>query len=205
VALFVLKAKTQSVMYPKHSIFLLLCLLVACQPASPPPLAYEVALKRCEPVKEKDIVKFDGDCLNGAALPVFSAKDMQGNTVSNEDLRGKLRLLNFWFIECKPCIEELPDLVKLSQRWNKEDFEIIGICRNKASDIAAFLQTTPLPYTNLPDCDVLADEVFQNPFGYPASYLLDENGVILDVYDALKEGNADYQKLLAAVEKRAGK
>jgi peroxiredoxin len=181
-------------------------LLVAACNQAPAPLGipYTEALKKCEPVVTEGRTIFDAACLNGAALPAFSAADMAGKAYSDQDLKGKWYLLNFWFVECKPCIEELPDLVGLSQRWGSDRFEIIGICRNDREKVAEFLQKTPLPYTIFPDSESLADEVFQNPFGYPASFLVDENGIIVDTYDALKEGNADYQALVKAVES-AGK
>lgn len=180
-------------------------LLSACaQTPGQKGIPYREALKKCEPVQTEGRTLFDGDCLVGAALPEFSAAGMNGKTFTNHDFKGKWYLLNFWFIECKPCIEELPDLTTLSKKWSSEKFEIIGICRNRKQRVAEFLKKTPLPYTILPNSEQLADEVFQNPFGYPTSYLIDENGIIADTYDALKEGNADYQNLVNRVEGRLG-
>lgn len=181
----------------------ILSLFVACNQAPEiKGIPYPEALKKCEPVKQEGRITFDANCLLGAALPEFSTTDMDGKTYSNLNLKGKYYLLNFWFVECKPCIEELPDLVALSQRWNKDEFEIVGICRNGKNQVDEFLTKTSLPYTILPDSEVLADDVFQNPFGYPASYLVDENGIIVDTYDALMEGNADYQSLVSWVDRR---
>ncbi len=163
-------------------------------------ISYSDALKKCEPVREEHVIKFDGNCVNGAFLPEFSTTDMTGKTVTNQDFKGKMRLLNFWFIECRPCIEELPDLIELSQKWDSGDFEIVSICLNKREDVAKFLLKNPIPYTILPDSEQLADEVFQNPFGYPANFLIDKNGVIVDVFDALKAGNQDYATLVKLVE-----
>jgi peroxiredoxin len=175
----------------------------ACQEAPTiQAISYSEALKKCEPVREEHVIKFDGNCVNGAFLPEFSSTDMAGKTVTNQDFKGKMRLLNFWFIECRPCIEEMPDLIALSQKWDPGDFEIVSICLNKREDVEKFLLKNPIPYAILPDSEQLADEVFQNPFGYPANFLIDENGVIVDVFDALKEGNQDYQSLVQLVERQ---
>ena len=177
-------------------------ILFSCEnaPTKQPGIPYSEALKRCEPVKKADIITFDGDCVNGAALPVFSATDMHGKAWTQDSFKGKFWLLNFWFVECKPCLDEMPDLIGLSEKWPNGSFEIVGICRNDRARVEQFLTKTPLPYPILPDCEQIADDVFQNPFGYPASYLIDENGVIVDVFDALKAGNADYQKLVRTIE-----
>ncbi len=173
--------------------------LFACNnaPVKQQGIPYSEAIKRCDPVKKADIITFDGECVNGAALPTFSASDMSGKAWTQDSFKGKMWLLNFWFVECKPCLDEMPDLVGLSEKWDKDRFEIVGICRNGRAKLEQFLAKRPLPYPNLHDCEKIADDVFQNPFGYPASYLVDENGVIVDVFDALKVGNADYQKLLS--------
>lgn len=183
--------------------FLLLFSLQACkQSPTVQTMSYEDAIKKCEPVREEHIIKFDGNCVNGAQLPDFTATDMKGQTITNKSFRGKLRLLNFWFIECRPCIEELPDLIELNQRWDSGQFEIVSICLNKREEVSVFLEKNPIPYTILPDSEALADEVFKNPFGYPANFLIDENGIIVDVFDALETGNKDYQSLVRIVENR---
>ena len=52
------------------------------------------------------------------ALP-FSVTDLLGNAYSIDKLKGKLIVINFWFVECKPCIMEMPDLNKLVEKYKK--------------------------------------------------------------------------------------
>src|SRR5690349_10846086 len=51
--------------------------------------------------------------LKGKVLPPFLARDLNGNTVTLETLRGKVVYLNFWFLSCAPCIAEIPNLNRL--------------------------------------------------------------------------------------------
>src|SRR5215217_207039 len=43
-------------------------------------------------------------------LADFSFTDIKGNKLSKTDLKGKVVVFNFWFVECGPCIREMPEL-----------------------------------------------------------------------------------------------
>ena len=59
--------------------------------------------------------------------PDFTLATTTGELVSMSDLRGKVILLNFWGTWCGPCRMELPDFVKLYDKYNKDGLEIVGI------------------------------------------------------------------------------
>ena len=46
----------------------------------------------------------------------FNATDLEGNEYSLSNLKGKIRVLNFWFTTCKPCVEEIPALNELVKK-----------------------------------------------------------------------------------------
>ena len=57
----------------------------------------------------------------------FTAVDINGNTVSFSDLAGaKLVMLNLFEAWCGPCVNEMPDLETLYERYKDEGFVIIG-------------------------------------------------------------------------------
>ncbi len=65
--------------------------------------------------------------LLAAAPPVhaFTVTDAKGKVHRLEDYRGKWVLVNFWATWCPPCLEEIPDLVALSE--SRRDLVVIGI------------------------------------------------------------------------------
>jgi len=60
------------------------------------------------------------------AMPrkVFPAAD--GPWVDTGSYRGKVVLLNIWATWCQPCREEIPDLIKLQERFASREFTIVG-------------------------------------------------------------------------------
>jgi thiol-disulfide isomerase/thioredoxin len=58
--------------------------------------------------------------------PAFKLKDLDGNELSLETLKGKVVLLNFWATWCGPCRMEIPSLVELQNHY-KDRLQIVGM------------------------------------------------------------------------------
>jgi hypothetical protein len=50
------------------------------------------------------------DCMQDKELPEFTAQKLNGDKLKSRDLSGKIVVLNLWFIDCLPCIKELPEI-----------------------------------------------------------------------------------------------
>ena len=46
----------------------------------------------------------------GTLAPECEMTDINGNEISSKNSEGKVVVLNFWFVSCKPCIAEIPEL-----------------------------------------------------------------------------------------------
>jgi mono/diheme cytochrome c family protein/peroxiredoxin len=78
----------------------------------------------------------------GEIAPPISYRDASGSTGSLEAVRGKAALVAFWGTTCIPCIEELPEIEKLADRFRDTDLVILPICVDEsdpenARDVAA--------------------------------------------------------------------
>lgn len=51
-----------------------------------------------------------------------SYEDLEGNPVSLSDFKGKKILLNYWATWCRPCIEEMPALLRAQEILTKENY-----------------------------------------------------------------------------------
>jgi thiol-disulfide isomerase/thioredoxin len=64
----------------------------------------------------------------------FAAKEVTLETINAEGVKklaangsGKLRLINLWATWCGPCVNELPELVKIGRRYANRGFDMITI------------------------------------------------------------------------------
>jgi peroxiredoxin len=127
--------------------------------------------------------------------PLFEARDLKGKTVHLEALKGKVVVLNFWFVECKPCVSEIPELNELVLDFQKDDVVFMALGLNKAEQLKKFLKKTPFNYQIVPDAMEVATQF--GVTGFPTSIVIDQNGVIR--YISLGVGPENKEKLAAAI------
>ena len=66
-------------------------------------------------------------------------KAVDGTNVSTEALKGKLVVLDFWATWCGPCMQMVPHMVEMNQKYAPKGVVIVGISLDE--DRAAMLQT----------------------------------------------------------------
>lgn len=70
-------------------------------------------------------------CSNkGPALPKaedFTLNNGYGKTYSLNDFKGKMVILNFWATWCPPCKKEIPDFIKLYEKYKDNGLVILGV------------------------------------------------------------------------------
>ncbi|MEX2120778.1 MAG: sigma-70 family RNA polymerase sigma factor [Pirellulales bacterium] len=74
-----------------------------------------------------------------AALPghkiEVTGKTVDGKVFDWAAYRGKVVLVEFWFMGCEPCIAELPYLKHCFERYHERGFEIVGITIDQNGDV----------------------------------------------------------------------
>ena len=117
----------------------------------------------------------NSDLLGKPALP-FSVTDINGNNYSLENLKGKVVVINFWFVECKPCVMEMPELNKLVEKFNNKDVVFLGFAMNEKDKLEQFLKKTTYKYNIIPGAkDVVGT---YGVTSFPMHIVIDKNSII---------------------------
>ncbi|SHM97670.1 TlpA family protein disulfide reductase [Flavobacterium chilense] len=136
--------------------------------------------------------------MEGTAFPPFSFKDLNGNLVTNESMKGKIIVIKCWYIHCTPCIREFPQVNKLTEEYkDRKDILFISLAEDSAAQLKTFLVRKPLSYSVIPDMKVYMNEALQlNSF--PTHFILNKEGLIAKVlpnFESLEVALAKESKL----------
>jgi cytochrome c biogenesis protein CcmG/thiol:disulfide interchange protein DsbE len=108
-------------------------------------------------------------------FPKFDLNTLTGGKFGLEKLKGKPTLINFWFTKCAPCIDEMPVLNKIKEKY-KNDFNFIAITYEKKDDVEKFLKKHPFDFKHLINAKYFTDELGIK--AYPMNLFLDKNGIL---------------------------
>lgn len=83
-------------------------------------------------------------CVQGAAMVgdpfQLQFKAVDGTNISTDALKGKILVVDFWATWCGPCMQMVPHMVEMNQKYGAKGLQIIGISLDE--DRAAMLQIT---------------------------------------------------------------
>jgi peroxiredoxin len=124
--------------------------------------------------------------------PAFALKDMQGQSVTLESLKGKVVVLNFWTKTCGPCLEEMPELAELTKVVrDRRDVVVLAVSTDEGpEDVKPTLQTVlrePPPFAVLFDPDL---RVVRDKYGtrlFPETWFIDKQGIIRARFDGARD------------------
>lgn len=146
--------------------------------------------------KTKDFVPYKSpDPLKKNTIaPNWELLSLTDETISLKSLRGQLVLIDFFYKSCYPCMQALPALQALSEKYKSQGLQVIGIdpYDKKEDDIATFLSKRGVTYTVLLGGKDAAKDYHVS--AYPTMYLIDKTGKIIFIqvgYGKDVEGTLD--------------
>jgi peroxiredoxin len=132
----------------------------------------------------------------GARAPDFTLPTIAGSTVELDELRGQPVILNFWATWCGYCRYQMPFLQAASEEKENE-MEFVGInIRENIDKVRQVIDNEGIDYTIALDGDgAVANSYNVRPI--PATFFLDEQGIILNIKIGAFMSQAE---LMAALE-----
>jgi len=139
------------------------------------------------------------DAISGQA-PNFSLQARSGETVTLEELRGNVVMINFWATWCGPCRQEMPHLEALHQRYQSLGFTLLGInVEDDPRGAERWLAETPVSFPILFDPRNEVSELY-DVIAMPSTVLVDRAGNMRFIHHGYQPGyENEYQTQIRAL------
>ena len=182
------------------SLFLLCFILTACGSAEEKTQEQPDLPAQAETDLPEEDDPFSYGILNtGDTAPDFTASLADGTEFSLSAQQGKIVLLNFWATWCGPCVREMPAFERLQEEYG-EDLAILAVnCMEDAGIVDAFLEENGYTFPVAYDTDGAISMKYPSQ-GIPYTLLIDEEGIIRQIYVGAADADTQYQEYKGAVD-----
>ena len=161
---------------------------------------------------EKDLRELDEkeaaskDTLKKIENITFRTKDVYGKAITSDIFgKNKLTMINIWATFCGPCIEEMPDIQKLSEEMKDKGVGVLGLVGDTVDEkfqedktnielSIKILEKTGVKYPNLITNEELSKLI--PVAAYPTTLFVDSKGDVIGEVVVGSKGKDEYKKLI---------
>ena len=129
--------------------------------------------------------------------PAVTYSLIDGTKVTQQELRGKVVLVNFWATSCVTCIKEMPGLADTHRKFRDRGFETIAVAMayDRPDYVLNYATTRQLPFKVALDTQGQIAAGFREVTVTPTSFLIGRDGTILKRW----VGEPDFAELHALI------
>lgn len=118
----------------------------------------------------------------GQPAPDFTVEVIDGGTFTLSEARGQPVVLNFWASWCGPCRTEIPAISAYAE--SHPDITVVGVSYNDVEQAARnFADEIGAGYPLALGTPAIEDAY--PTLGLPATYIIDENGVVSNIHNGI--------------------
>ena len=138
--------------------------------------------------------------LKGQPLVLSGSVLGSAGTLDIAKLRGKVVIVLFWATWCRPCTEELPQMMELYKQHKAAGLEIVGVnVDSEGAPIQEYISQHKLPWPSIHEVGGLQSSIAQQ-FGVitlPTTFLVDKSGKVVSSAANLDDLKKQVPELLA--------
>lgn len=124
--------------------------------------------------------------LAGCNAPDFEVVTIEGEELFLSALKGKVVVLNFWFTTCPPCLKEIPELNKLTNKFNPDEVVFIGLARDTQHQLQTFFNRFGnFEFKIIPESFKIADKY--KIVAWPQSFVITKEGTVYKVWAGVEQ------------------
>lgn len=131
----------------------------------------------------------------------FELETFDGQSISTGAQSAKVRLLDFWEVWCGPCVQSMPKVQALEEKYKKDGLEVVGVLMDKNSKDSA---EKLLSRKGINFQQTFGDQTLREYFkvwGIPQYVLIDQEGTIKKIYQGYDDEIEDQIQALLAESK----
>jgi peroxiredoxin len=124
--------------------------------------------------------------------PDFSLRDLQNQSQTLSQHRGKVVLVNFWATWCQPCMVEMPHLEAMWKEFGPKGLVVLGISADAARDagkVKPLITTKGVTYPVLLDPQTTVVSMYNPSKTMPFNVLVGRDGSIASVHSGYNPGD----------------
>lgn len=116
-----------------------------------------------------------------ATFPDFELQTFQLTTSNLQLPKAKFILLDFWFSRCRPCLDAIPELKKIYDKYKSLGFEIVSVSTDNTNDIPIWqkrVKSYDLNWLHYLDVNGKQSSLLAIK-SFPTTFLLDSSGKVI--------------------------
>ena len=126
---------------------------------------------------------------DSAPAPDFSLPARSGRTLSLDQFKGQVVMINFWASWCGPCRKEMPLLDDIYRRYGRMGFTLLGVnVEPDRGSALAWLKQTPVTFPILFDADSKVSKLY-GVAGMPTTVFIDRKGNVRMIHESYNDGD----------------
>lgn len=121
----------------------------------------------------------------GEDIVDFELLNKNGKKIYTKNYRGSILLIDFWASWCSPCRKQNPELLKIYDKYKKDDFQVLGVSidRKKEKWLRA-IEKDKLTWENVIDSRGTESEIlatYNSTSSVPHNFLINQDGIIMAI------------------------
>jgi len=148
------------------------------------------------------LARTGSQAVSGNAAPSFELELLDGSGVlTDEKLKGKPVVINFWASWCIPCREEAPLLEKTWRAYKNDGVIFLGVnIKDAESDAKRFVDEFGITYPTVRDLDQSLTKDF-GVKGLPETFFVDHRWTFIGAISGAQAGDQQGTVVLGAISK----
>lgn len=138
------------------------------------------------------------------STPTFKVSEISGNLLTQENLKGKVSIINFWATSCTTCVKEMPEMIETYKKYKNDQLEFIAVAMSYDPPmyVVNYAKTRNLPFHVAMDSDGSVAKAFGKIQLTPTTLLINKSGKIIKRYVGEPDWNEFHQLIEKSLEEK---